>query len=89
MKLASIIETTFGVQVTGSNLQTLRVTGEGLKQNTESMQSNEVVAGRQIAAYVRNKVNVSGNIDFELSYGSFDHFFAAALMSANVRCREL
>jgi len=80
MKLAYIKETTFGEQVTGSNLQIMRVTGESLKQETEIITSREIRSDRQIASVARSKVGAAGSIEFELSYASFDDFLLAALM---------
>lgn len=82
MRLAYIVEATFGVQVTGSNLQTLRLTSESLKQATDVITSREIRSDRQQAGVVRSKVSVEGAIDFELSYGTYDELMAAALMDS-------
>lgn len=87
MRLAYIAEDTYGVQKTGSNLQTMRITSEGLKAVTETIRSNEIRSDRQTAAIVRSDIGASGSVAFELSYGSFDDFLAAALMSVNVKAQ--
>jgi len=80
-------EASYGVQITGENLQVARITGEGLKQVTDIVTSREIRSDRQVAAVARTRVAVDGNMDFELSFASFDDFLAAALMSANVKAQ--
>jgi len=87
--LAYAQESTFGQQVTGCNLQKVRLTGESLKQDTDIANSNEIRPDRQIVGVSRTRVAVSGGLDFELSYGSFDDFLACVLMSANVKAQGL
>lgn len=82
MRLAYIAEDTYGVQKTGSNLQTMRITGESLKATNETIRSNEIRDDRQTAAIVRSDIGAGGPINFELSYGSFDDFLLAALMAS-------
>jgi hypothetical protein len=60
----------------------LRHTGESLKQDTTTQESNEIRDDRQVADVKRSSVSASGDINFELSYGAFDDFIAAALMSS-------
>lgn len=80
VQLAYVPETSFGVQVTGSNLQILRITGESLKQDVASSQSKEIRSDRQVASIRRSRITASGGINFELSYGTYDEMLAAALM---------
>jgi len=80
-------EDSFGVQVTGRNLQTMRITSESLKQNTEITASREIRSDRQTAGVIRTKINAGGDIAFELSYGSFDDLLCAALMSGNAKAQ--
>jgi len=87
--LAYAQESTFGQQVTGRNLQKVRLTGESLKQDTDIANSNEIRPDRQIVGVSRIRVAVSGGLDFEFSYGSFDDFMACVLMSANVKAQGL
>lgn len=87
MRLASIKESAFGVQETGANLQTMRITQESLKQVTETAQSREIRDDRQVPGVIRIKIGITGSIEFELSYASFDDYFAAALSSVNVKAQ--
>lgn len=82
VQLAYIAETSFGVQKTGSNLQILRHTGETLKQDTSIQVSNEIRSDRQVADVARTSIGVSGQINAELSYGSYDDLLLAALMGS-------
>ena len=82
VQLAYVAESSFGVQVTGSNLQILRITGESLKQDVASSQSNEIRSDRQIASIRRSRITASGGINFELSYGTYDALLAAALLDS-------
>jgi len=63
-------------------LKELRITGEGLAQETDIVLSNEMRSDRQKAEVVRTNIRASGDINFELSYDDFDVLFAAALQSA-------
>ncbi len=82
VQLACVEETSFGVKVTGSNLQILRHTGETLKQETGIQVSQEIRSDRQIADVARTSIHASGQINYEMSYGAYDDLLAAALMSA-------
>jgi len=75
-------EGVFGQGKSGSRLQILRHTGESLKQDTSMITSEELRADRQIADIIRTGIAVSGNIGFELSYGTFDDLLQALLCSA-------
>ena len=80
MRLAFVKETTAGQQVTGRKLQLARITSESLKQDTDFVTSREIRPDRQISAGARTRVAVSGTVDFEFSFGSFDEWLAAAFM---------
>lgn len=60
-------------------LTAVRFTGESLVHNTESVTTNEIRSDAQITDQVRVGVGASGDINFELSYGTFDRFFEGAL----------
>jgi len=60
-------------------LTAVRFTGESLVHNTESVTSNEIRSDSQITDQVRVGVGASGDVNFELSYGTFDRFFEGAL----------
>lgn len=83
MTMAYAAETTFGVIPTGPSptLKEIRFTGEGLKQNQTLTPSQQIRDDRQIHDVVRTDAGVTGDINFELSYGSFDDFLEAALQS--------
>jgi Phage tail tube protein len=74
-------ESTYGVAPTGA-FTALRFTGESLQHNQDTIESAEIRADRQVSDVVRNSISATGDINFELSYGTFDEFLAAALGSA-------
>lgn len=83
VKLAYIDEgSDFGDQKTGSNLQILRYNNESLKQDMNTAISEELRSDRQISDVVRIGLAASGDISFELSFGSHDDFLQAALLSS-------
>jgi len=82
VQLAYVAESEYGVQETGSNLQILRHTGETLKQDTGIQQSAEIRSDRQVADIARTGIGVSGQVNAEMTYGTYDDLLAAALMSA-------
>lgn len=79
--LSYIAESAFGVTPSGS-LQRMRITGETLRQETQSVASNEIDSTRQIAELIRTGVNAAGGVNLELSYAAHDTLIAAALGSA-------
>lgn len=79
-----IKETTWGVTPTTPRLKGLRITGEDLMHEKETIQSQEVRADRQVADLVEVGVQASGGFEFELSYGSFTPFLIAALFATPV-----
>jgi hypothetical protein len=81
MVLAYAEETTAFGQPENTTLQELRFTGEGLKQNATLTPSTEIRSDRQIADVIRTEASGGGDVNFELSYGSYDDLFEAALMS--------
>ena len=79
MRLSYRVEADYGVESTGGDYQTLRITGESLKQDTDSRTSDEIRNDRQVADVYRTQVGASGQINMELSGGTLDDFLAAAL----------
>lgn len=78
--LFAVPETTYGVTPTASpNFIKVRNTGTTLALNKEAFQSEELRADRQIADSRHGVKQVGGDINFELSYTSFDAFLEAAL----------
>lgn len=81
--LAYIEETVFGVTPSGPpTLQDLRFVSESLAQITGTVASNEIRSDRQVTDLIRTGLNAGGDINFEMSYGTFDDFLEAALLSA-------
>jgi len=78
--LAYIEETTWGTTPSGS-LTGVRLTGEGLKQETQTTESEEIREDREIADIIRTSINAAGPINFELSYGMLDDLIAGAMLS--------
>jgi len=70
----------FGV-APGGTYQKLRFTGESLKQTTGTVTSQEIVEDGQVSDVIRNALSADGDINVELSYGTFDDFFDAFLMA--------
>lgn len=81
VQLAYVAESAYGVQKTGAALQILRYTGESLKQDSGFNESNEIRTDRQTPSVRRTRIETSGSINFELSYGSFDPLLKAALLA--------
>ena len=80
----------FAVEETVSNttpsspaLDTVRITGTTLGLAKDSLESGEIRSDRQIADFRLGANQVSGDINFELSYGSLDQFLEAVLCSAD------
>lgn len=74
-------ESTFGVDPGTPTLIDLRFTSESLAQITGTVNSAEIRSDRQIVDHLRTTINVSGDLNIELSYSAFDDFFEAALLS--------
>lgn len=68
--------------IPAGNGVTIRLTGESLEGTTQKTKSREIRSDRQSTDIVRTGVGVTGGIDGELSYGAFDAFMEAALLSA-------
>lgn len=77
-------EATWGAALTAGNdtLQTLRFTGESLSYNLGTTKSVEIRSDRQTADLIQNSAEAGGDINFELSYSTYDDFLKAALYSA-------
>ena len=79
VRLAYIKESTYGVQVTGSNLQTLRFTSEDLGHDTSSVRSAEIRNDREVADIVRTNIGASGSVNVELALATFNDWLASAI----------
>ena len=82
VSLSYVKETTYGTVPTSVAYAALRFTKESLEQATTSAKSTEIRSDCQIADVIRTDAKVSGAIDFELTYGSFDDFLAWTLMTS-------
>lgn len=74
-----ISETDFNVTPDEPELTRLRITGEGLSYNINTETSQELRCDRAITDLVQTSAEVTGDVNFELSYASFDDFIEAAL----------
>lgn len=81
IELSYIKEVAYGVTPAG-NLKDVRLTSDGLGQDTRSTRSQEIRKDRQIPDIIRTGANAGGEIGYELSYGAFDDFMASTLGSA-------
>jgi len=78
--LRFLAESTYGTVPAGSKFKDLRITGESLGADTTVENSNELNSRRNIRDVYRANVGASGDINFELTYGTFDDLFAYMLM---------
>jgi hypothetical protein len=74
-------ETVFGTTPATPAFRNLRYTGENLVFNQRSVSSEEIRPDRMTADLVRVGAEVSGDVNIEMSYGSFDELIEAALAS--------
>jgi len=80
-QLSYVKEVTYGV-TPSSALQIMRMAGEGLGQDTQTVISNEIRSDRQVSKIVRVGADAKGDLNLELSAGAHDDFILAALQSA-------
>lgn len=78
VQLFALKEVTWGVTPAAAMAAT-RFTGEGLAFNIESTTSAEIRSDRQISDLIQTGAEASGNVDIELSYGTYDQFMEGAL----------
>ena len=79
--LFAVAETVRGTTPNDPALQTIRITGTTLGLSKDPLQSNEIRSDRQISDFRLGSNQVAGDINFELSYGSFDEFLKGVLCS--------
>lgn len=72
-------EVTYGVTPDAPAFQTVRHTQTTLALSKDSLQSEEIRDDRQIADFRHGARQIGGDIQFELSYGSFDTILEAVL----------
>ena len=61
------------------SLTAVRFTGESLTHTQETIASDEIRADAQISDFIRVAVGAEGDVNFELSYRTFDRFFEGLL----------
>lgn len=79
----AVKESTYGQTPNNPALDLVRITGTTLGLSKDSLQSEEIRSDRQIADFRQGANQVAGDINFELSYGSFDQFLQGVLLSAD------
>tara|TARA_R110000782_G_C14795253_1_gene411293 strand:+ start:763 stop:1941 length:1179 start_codon:yes stop_codon:yes gene_type:complete len=79
--LAFIAETTPGTTPASPDLTLLRYTGEDLRFEKETVQSQEIRSDRQIPDLVKVHQNPLGGFNFELSYEPFKTWIEAAMFT--------
>jgi len=73
VNVAYIKELVFGVTPTVSpELQDIRYTGETLRKDPATVQSQEIRSDRQVPDVIRTGISMSGDLNFEWSYGTYD-----------------
>lgn len=78
-RLRYIPEVEFGTTPAIGDSTDLRFTGESLNFTVNTETSQEIRADRQVADLIQVGAETSGDIQFEMSFGTFDDFIAAAL----------
>lgn len=79
--LAAIRETTWGTTPGTPSLRRMRLTGEALMHEKDTVESEEIRDDRMNADLVEVGSQASGSVNFELSYEAFKTFFEAALFN--------
>ena len=77
--LRYVAEVTEGTTPATPALSEIRYTGESLGYNISNTRSNEIRSDRNVADLIRTGAEAAGDINFEMSYGSFDSLLEAAL----------
>ncbi|UZT28686.1 tail subunit [Vibrio phage 033B] len=80
--LYAIAEVDYGVTPPTPTFDTVRITGTTLGLSKDSLQSEEIRDDRQIADFRLGANQVGGDINFELSYASFDDLLESAFQGA-------
>lgn len=73
---------TGGTDSSTTALKQIRYTGESLNFNIENTKTSEITPTRVETDLIQTGASGSGDINMELSYGSFDDFIASALCGA-------
>jgi hypothetical protein len=76
-----VSESVFGTTPTTPALKECRYTGESLNYTIQNTTSKEIRSDRATADLIQTQAECSGDINIEMSYGSFDDLIASALCS--------
>lgn len=77
--MSYVAESSYGVTPSNPVFKPIRHTGTTLALSKESLQSEEIRSDRQIADFRHGAFQTGGDINVELSYGSFDDLLEAVL----------
>ena len=80
-RLSHIAEVTWGTTPATPTLVNLRYTSESLNANIENVVSNEIRADRNVADLIQVGQSAGGNVNFELSAGTFDTLLESLMYS--------
>lgn len=78
-RITYIEETNYGITPGSPDMVQLRITGESISKDIETIKSTEIIPDRQVSDTIQTSRQVSGDINFELSFATFDPFFESAL----------
>ena len=79
--LSYVSEATFGTTPASPEMTEFRHTACSLVLSKTTLETEEIRSDRQIAHLLHGQKTVSGDIDFELSYGAHDVFLAGLMQS--------
>ncbi len=80
-ELRAMAEASYGQVPTAPGYSLLRHSGCDLALRRTSIESDEIRSDRQISNFFHGTEKVSGEIDFELSFGAYDELLSAVLLS--------
>lgn len=80
-RLSIVPETAWGMTPAAPGFTNIRFTGENLQPSKETVRSQEIRPDRNVVDEILVGRSVSGNMDFELSYGTFDALFESLFFS--------
>ncbi len=82
VSLLYVKETSYGVPPATPAMNFLRFTGEGLKTNKETVSSDEIRADRRTADVIETGQSVEGDINGEVSMGTYEDLYLASIQAA-------
>ena len=80
--LRYVPEVTFGTTPATPAFKEIRYTGESLNYSIKNVVSNEIRSDRNTTDLVRVSADAGGDVQFEMSFLSFDAFIEAALCNS-------